>query len=27
VKPAPNTIPHKAPSVAEVPEQAEPKHG
>jgi len=27
VKPAPNTIPHKPPSVAEVPEQAEPKHG
>jgi sec-independent protein translocase protein TatB len=30
VKPAPNTIPHKAPSVADVPEQAEqaePKHG
>jgi sec-independent protein translocase protein TatB len=27
VKPAPNTIPHKPSSVAEVPEQAEPKHG
>lgn len=30
VKPAPNTIPHKPPSIAEVPEQAkqaEPKHG
>ena len=27
VKPAPNTVPHKPPSVAEVPEQAEPKHG
>jgi len=27
VKPAPNTVPHKPPSVTAVPEQAEPKHG